>query len=164
MKKLLVVLGLAVAAFSFQASAATLSWDAVTGTVNPIIEDTTPQSLFGSENYLPNNYAVDASWTFSLSSLSRIIINVSSLKVIPTWLTTVELDGIGLAQLGGPTVGAWLFDGVLGAGFHTIHLVGTTNGLNSGYQLNVETPIPAAVWLFGSALMGLMGISRRKLT
>ena len=26
----------------------------------------------------------------------------------------------------------------------------------------VETPIPAAVWLFGSALMGLVGASRRK--
>jgi len=28
--------------------------------------------------------------------------------------------------------------------------------------LTAETPLPAAVWLFGSALMGLFGVSRRK--
>jgi len=37
-----------------------------------------------------------------------------------------------------------------------------------GFQLSVqsvsEVPIPAAVWLFGSALMGLFGVSRRKST
>jgi hypothetical protein len=163
MKKLLVVMGLAMAAFSFQASAATLNWSNISGVVNPVVVDTTPSSLFGSENFLANNFNVNANWEFILSSLSRVLINVSSLKVNPTWLKHVELDGNALTQLGGPTNGAWLFDSVLGAGSHTIHLDGKTNGRNSGYQLNVaQTPIPAAVWLFGSALMGLMGISRRK--
>jgi len=35
---------------------------------------------------------------------------------------------------------------------------------NASYELTLATPIPAAVWLFGSALMGLVGVSRRKST
>lgn len=30
------------------------------------------------------------------------------------------------------------------------------------FSLTISTPIPAAIWLFGSALLGLIGISRRK--
>lgn len=42
-------------------------------------------------------------------------------------------------------------------------------GTNGQYALNIQNagspsavPVPAAVWLFGSALMGLVGVSRRK--
>jgi len=36
---------------------------------------------------------------------------------------------------------------------------------SSSYQLTASAvPLPAAVWLFGSALMGLFGVSRRKST
>jgi hypothetical protein len=162
MKKLLVVLSLAMAAFSFQASAASLSWGAISGTSANATSGGAGQSIFGNESGLKKNVTVSASWEFLLDASSQILINVSSLVVTPTWLTTVELDGTALTQLGGITNGAWIFDGVLGAGSHTITLGGLTNGANSGYQLNVQTPIPAAVWLFGSALMGLTGISRRK--
>jgi len=41
--------------------------------------------------------------------------------------------------------------------------VSTTNGQPTpNYNLTVTTPIPAAIWLFGSALMGLVSFSRRK--
>jgi hypothetical protein len=162
MKKLLVVLSLAMAAFSFQASAASLSWGAISGTSANTTSGGTTGSLFGSESGLKSNVLVNASWEFLLDASSQIVINISSLKVIPTWLTTVELDGVAMTQVGGPTNGGWIFDGVLGAGSHIITLGGLTNGANSGYQLNVQTPIPAAVWLFGSALMGLTGMKRRK--
>ena len=162
MKKLLVVLSLAMAAFSFQASAASLTWGNISGTSGNSNFGGTTQALFGSESGLDKNVAVSASWEFLLDASSQIIINVSSLVVTPTWLTSVTLNGVALTQNVGPTVGSWIFQGVLGAGSHTITLDGLTNGKNSGYQLNVQTPIPAAVWLFGSALMGLTGISRRK--
>jgi len=162
MKKLLVVLSLAMASFSFSASAATLSWGAISGTSALQQHGGTGQELFGSEIGLAKNVSVNATWKFTLDALSGITVNVSSLKVNPTWLTTVTLDNIALTQIGSVVNGAWLFEGVLGAGEHIINLVGITNGKNSGYQLNVETPIPAAIWLFGSALMGLTGISRRK--
>ncbi|MCK5872253.1 MAG: hypothetical protein KAG26_05460, partial [Methylococcales bacterium] len=38
--------------------------------------------------------------------------------------------------------------------------------LSGGYRLNVNgvhtTPLPAAVWLFGSGLMGLVGMKKKK--
>jgi hypothetical protein len=48
------------------------------------------------------------------------------------------------------------------AGFF-LRVSGTVSGLQGGYQMRVEAiPVPAAVWLFGSALVGLAGFSRKK--
>jgi len=38
----------------------------------------------------------------------------------------------------------------------------TSNQLFSGNVVNSPVPVPAAVWLFGSGLLGLAGIARRK--
>lgn len=38
----------------------------------------------------------------------------------------------------------------------------TTSDITSGDILNQPVPVPAAVWLFGSGLIGLIGIARRK--
>jgi hypothetical protein len=52
-----------------------------------------------------------------------------------------------------------------------LQLIINGNGNNGSYNLNISSgavtppnavPVPAAVWLFGSALMGLVGVSRRK--
>lgn len=40
----------------------------------------------------------------------------------------------------------------------------TSNIINSGSVINQPVPIPAAVWLFGSGLLGLTGIARRRKT
>ena len=49
------------------------------------------------------------------------------------------------------------------AASHTIHLDGSFSKKSQQYQLNVSSvPVPAAIWLFGSALAGLVGVSRRK--
>jgi hypothetical protein len=37
----------------------------------------------------------------------------------------------------------------------------TTSGANAGYTWTLSTPVPAAVWLFGSAV-GLLGLARRR--
>ena len=53
------------------------------------------------------------------------------------------------------------------AGVDTIALGG--NGVGSGinvvgYELNISAvPVPGAVWLFGSALMGFLGLQKRKM-
>ena len=48
---------------------------------------------------------------------------------------------------------------------YTIQIVGIGKTIGSTYDVTVQAvPIPAAVWLFGSALMGLVGVSRRKST
>ncbi len=69
-----------------------------------------------------------------------------------------------------------------GSGYHWYYFSGLTPGLNTGSVWNTENafggnnishltayttqvvPVPAAVWLFGSGLLGLVGIARRKRT
>jgi hypothetical protein len=157
MKKLLVVLSLAMAAFSFQASAATIAWTSTpAGTT---AQQVSPFALFGQAGPLAKGHDVSAdTWSFSLDALSRIVVEVSSLPVSTPWITGASLNGDAFTSLNG----GWIFDSVLAAGEYTIQLFGIAPKNTSGYQLNVETPIPAAVWLFGSALMGLVGASRRK--
>ncbi len=52
----------------------------------------------------------------------------------------------------------------LAAGWYTLYVGGTNDASLGGfYDINVSTvPIPAAAWLFGSALLGLVGVARRK--
>ncbi|WP_081917895.1 hypothetical protein [Methylobacter sp. BBA5.1] len=54
----------------------------------------------------------------------------------------------------------WKFSYLLAA--NTQYFINVLAHGTGSYTLNVQTPIPAAVWLFGSALMGLVGFSRRK--
>ncbi|WP_155920427.1 VPLPA-CTERM sorting domain-containing protein [Methylobacter luteus] len=54
----------------------------------------------------------------------------------------------------------WTFSYLLPA--NTQYFINVLAHGTGSYTLNVQTPIPAAVWLFGSALMGLAGFSRRK--
>jgi hypothetical protein len=40
---------------------------------------------------------------------------------------------------------------------------GPFGGFNANFNANMSSvPVPAAVWLFGSGLLGLVGIARRK--
>ena len=39
---------------------------------------------------------------------------------------------------------------------------GTINGQNHAYLMTPTVPVPTAAWLFGSGLLGLIGIARRK--
>jgi len=75
---------------------------------------------------------------------------VSSLTVVPG---TTGSSSFGIYS-----------DIILGAtDAYKLLFIGT--GFNGAkYSATLETPIPAAVWLFGSALMGLVGVSRRKST
>jgi hypothetical protein len=55
---------------------------------------------------------------------------------------------------------------VLLTDYTNIQSIGSSNG-NGQFYLNVANvaapvPLPAAIWLFGSALIGFIGISRRK--
>lgn len=44
-----------------------------------------------------------------------------------------------------------------------LRVSGSVTGFQGGYQMRVDAiPVPAAVWLFGSAVIGFAGFSRRK--
>ena len=55
-----------------------------------------------------------------------------------------------------------------GEGIYSVLIGNGTFGSNTGpidYTMTFETtvvPVPAAVWLFGSGLLGLIGVARRK--
>lgn len=61
---------------------------------------------------------------------------------------------------------AYSFDGLLAAGTYTIDVTGLVTGDFAGqYDVLVGTaviPVPAAVWLFGSALLGMATTARRR--
>ena len=80
-------------------------------------------------------------------------------------LCTPTLDCIGNALSGGEP---FTDDGIAGSPMIDGPFPGliVNFDIGSGNSLTVlsvsEVPVPAAIWLFGSGLLGLIGISRRK--
>ena len=80
-----------------------------------------------------------AGWDFSLSALT----------VVDQTADLLTMEGTGVLSGNGydDTNATWTF---------------STSSLNS-YSMSIATvPVPAAVWLFGTGLLGLVGIARRK--
>lgn len=56
-----------------------------------------------------------------------------------------------------------LLDGPLTGAAYTIYIRESNGSSNNQYSVTVNAvPLPAAAWLFGSAILGLVGMSRRK--
>ncbi|VAW54702.1 hypothetical protein MNBD_GAMMA06-552 [hydrothermal vent metagenome] len=87
------------------------------------------------------NFLTIEGWSFELTSLNVVDQNSGLLTLDGTGiLTGIDFD---------PTDAIWTF---------------SASSLN-GYSMSIATtvvPVPAAVWLFGSGLLGLVGIARRK--
>lgn len=61
--------------------------------------------------------------------------------------------------------GAELLNVLLQAGTYSLAVGGATAGLTGTFAVQADVsavPVPAAVWLFGTALMGMVGLGRRK--
>ncbi len=74
---------------------------------------------------------------------------------------------IVLKAANSPGYAAWLFDGAAAASDAGTWLVAWTNQQGKPRDLShlsiyAPIPVPAAVWLFGSGLLGLVGIARRR--
>jgi len=66
---------------------------------------------------------------------------------------------------GDPTAENFDLGGILGVKYVDVLLTGDLDGVditNFGFTTVSSVPVPAAVWLFGSGLIGLIGIARRK--
>ena len=73
--------------------------------------------------------------------------------------TYTSTDGAGFAWGGAILAdGQNLQDGVRGYGMAD----GAFPGFNANFDFVAPVPVPAAVWLFGSGLLGLVGVARRK--
>jgi len=92
-----------------------------------------------------------------------------STNSLPEGSTTFTQADIVAYSVGGATpsnINTISFDAIAGE-VYTIAIGGYRNGswgdTNDGYALNVsQVPVPAAVWLMGSALLGLTGMRRKK--
>lgn len=170
MKKLLVVLGLALAAFSFQASAAQLTLK----NVFEVIPGNTiggsvfaPLSTTGTDSVVAGEAVAGTFtswWRFGsdTNGLGEVIVSTNP-KVI-SFVTNVWVNGINIL-----TTASGALDDVFNLSFLSTDIIDiiVTGSTKTGQQALLDVsvssvPVPAAVWLFGSALMGLTGISRRK--
>ena len=84
------------------------------------------------------------------------------IDLVLVWDVTHKLDGS--IELVSTDVISDLFPTGSGAPGHPV-IDGATVGFTYNFDLLLTpVPVPAAVWLFGSGLLGLVGISRRKKT
>lgn len=82
-----------------------------------------------------------------------------------TTLLEFSLTGVSGDSLSSYAIGSTLSPS--SGEFFAAHIAGfdTTNGVTSAqFAGSTEVPIPAAAWLFGSALIGLAGIARKRKT
>lgn len=111
------------------------------------------------------------------------VISLTGVTVASQWSPAAAADGDGLAGLAFPlpvsgdnVLLATLSFDALTQGATTLEASATVGDLTEGFPLasggfaeviytpgSVEVvPLPAAVWLFGSGLLGLIGVARRK--
>lgn len=116
------------------------------GTIDP----TDVHNLAGKH---PNNYNLSYGTGFDLDDLasnSMVLSGLVDLNEI-NYIRIVDIPGSGdfLDSQGNPIYDAWV---TWGSGGVDLEAVGVINAV----------PIPGAVWLLGSGLLGLVGIRRRK--
>ena len=157
MKKFLAVLGFILGtAFSTQLSAATFDLGAV-------YDFTFFGNTFKGEGPFEDTYLFTAP--------DNIGINVSLTNTFIAGFGTVtgkigdfsaKLNGVDLI-LSSDAIFQLLSGGIGESplGFHALVISGTSAGSYGG-SIAVATPVPAALWLFGSAAIGLAGIMRRR--
>lgn len=200
-------------AFSFGASAATLSYsltnptgaaNVISGTGNGTLLSTPGTDNYGNSFVVPNgqNLVIGAPLTgggFGFYDDYIIQITDSTVNSLTSTITLGSSSGISNLQVrlfalpadpsygtnaalhispGVPMIDAWstaissgsttitysvLPDTTLSAGTYVLQVRGKVSGTSNGSYSGVinTVPIPAAVWLFGSAL-GMMGWMRRR--
>lgn len=109
-------------------------------------------------------------WTFTIEQDLYTAISIDSNDAEPffeiaDFVVSSGSDAITFTYDAGDN--AYAFDGALAAGIYTIDVTGNVSGDFAGqYDVLIGTsaiPVPAAVWLFGSALLGLMTSGRRNM-
>ena len=81
--------------------------------------------------------------------ITGLTLTISGTGMFTTIMDNTIPLGLGFAMTAGET--------------YTISLAGTATGVGSDYRLEVSAvPVPAAAWLFGTALLGLFGVQRNK--
>ncbi len=129
--------------------------------------------LFDNGNGLATNTPVDASVIFTISNagsgasaaITAVSLELNGFINIDNFGATLNGTALTLSSGSGGTTA--LFQGLLGDGMYTLLFSGDVTGSGGGIingAIAVEAvPLPAAVWLFGSALIGLFSFRRSNL-
>lgn len=126
----------------------------------PVIADDPPgaQAMNGPDEFDTFKFTTAGAWTLdfeSLSGLTQLIIGYDD-----------DDEGFGTNTNAFPvSIDTDVFGGPLAAGSYLLKLIPPGNAGAIEYELTINVsavPIPAAVWLFGSGLLGLVGMAKRK--
>ena len=137
---------------NYNADATTLTLNSVTGTSGTDVLGTTVG--FGTSSDSINNgifsYAPFTTPVIDVFQIGGWQLDLTTLVIEPLSTTEkLKLTGTGLLSGGGydPTAATWTFS--------------AQNA--SSYSMSITAvPVPAAVWLFSTGLLGLIGVARRR--
>ena len=142
----------------------------VTGTELSSMGSTTP--FFGFV-WTAHDLTTYGAGSYSIDTIEGGIYNVTvgagqiMGHVLFDWNTTTDIDVINVwdvtANLDGTTT--YTSTDVDGTGWAGLKMIdGAFPGFSANFNMTSEVPVPAAVWLFGSGLLGLVGVARRRKT
>lgn len=174
MKKMFLTCLFALSLIPVVASAAlvTITNDSTTGT-GFLAAQTTSGENTASNSHSGITAGFSDVWDINLQPSSETFSIVNSVPKFASFIVEYSLDGgnnytvydLASASVFGETYTASIVD--LSAFKLRISGDATNSlGLSGSYQMTVNSsvqavPVPAAVWLFGSALLGLVGVTRR---
>jgi len=123
-----------------------------------------PSIAHSGTTFGPGTYAIDT----IEGGIYNITVGAGQLggHILWDWSVTTDIDIVNVwnvSTVGGVTTYASTDidgDGILGIGF--IDGPFASAPFSANFDFSTAVPIPAAAWLFGSGLLGLMGIARRK--
>ena len=155
MQKMFLVICLAMSSVAFNADAATLNWVYTPAKGTNIVNN--PHELMGDIGNQVHKGGMQNKWIFNLSDLSKISIHVT--EMMEQFLDiNVTLDNVALSN----SNGNWSFLGLLDPGKHVLKIKGFSFAKGTNIGIDIATiPVPAAIWLFGSALVFVTGFKRR---
>ena len=139
--------------------------DTVTGTLELDLSEPTIAQLWDAANVLTYSFTYD---TFTIDNTNSTLSNYDTGGDIPFTTTATTPFSIGDAALSATLnddASVYLFITVGGVNLIQANEIcdGTCQALAAGSWTRTSViPVPAAVWLFGSGFIGLIGVARRK--
>lgn len=154
MKKLLVVLSLAFAAVSFQAGAATFSLLNLSNASSDV-----GVGVVANSQHVGHSFSTG--WKLTSDTSGPVLVAITANPAF-SFDTLVKVNGFSVKTFASSTLDKVFNLSFLASDVVEFFVKGTA-GRSGNIDISVSSvPVPAAVWLFGSALMGMMGVTRRK--
>ena len=138
--------------------------DAFQATTNPSNTGNGTGTIAGDYDDVTNSLNYSITWMDLTSSVTNMHFHVGSVGV-PGGVDLGIPGPWSSPQVGSATLSALQETNLLSGDWYVnVHTVNFSGGEIRGQVIVNPVPIPAAVWLFGSGLLGLIGIARRKKT